>query len=220
MGTLVTYPESDGKPMAESMLQYQWIVTIRENLAQLFRDRTDVLVAADNFIYPVEGNPRITTAPDVYVAIGRPAGLRSSYLVWEEGNLFPQVVFEILSPGNTVGEMDRKRLFYQRYGVQEYVIYNPDHPHLEVWTRSRRRLVEVSDSHNWVSPLLSIRFDMSGEELVIHHPDGRPFLTVLEASLQADQNLARMADERDRERDANEKLRAKLRQLGIDPDAS
>jgi Uma2 family endonuclease len=264
----IVYPESDGKPMAENTLQYQWIVTIRENLAQMFRDRPDVLVAADNFIYPVQGRPGIKTAPDVYVALGRPAGHRSSYLVWEEGGLFPQVVFEILSPGNTPHEMDRKRQFYQRHGAMEYVVYNPDHPRLDVWRRSRRRLLEIPDPHNWVSPLLNVRYDMSGEELVIYRPDGLPFLTwdetqrrterVLAESdrlrLQAEEGRKRaedartqaehqreravrelnyMADERDRvkderdqaaaerdrEREAKERLRAKLRALGIDPDA-
>lgn len=101
METLVVYPENDGKRMAEKSLQYQWIVTIRENIAGMFHDRPDVLVAADNLIYPVEGNNRISTAPDVYVAIGRPAGHRGSYRVWAEGGIFPQVVFEILSPSNS-----------------------------------------------------------------------------------------------------------------------
>ncbi len=219
MSTLVVYPESDGKRMAENTLQYQWIVTIRENLARMFRDRPDVLIAADNLIYPVEGNPRITTAPDVYVAIGRPTRRRGSYRVWDEGGLFPQVVFEILSPSNTPGDMDRKRRFYQRYGAQEYFIYNPDHPRLEVWVRSGRRLIAVPDPHQWVSPLLQIRFDMSGDELIIYQPDGRPFLTMLESDRLAEQQLAQAARELAQTADERDKLRAKLRSLGIDPDA-
>jgi Uma2 family endonuclease len=36
------------------------------------------------------------------------------------------VVFEILSPGNRLAEMMAKFEFYDRYGVEEYYIYDPD----------------------------------------------------------------------------------------------
>jgi hypothetical protein len=55
----VVYPSSDGKPMADNTLQFQWIVTIEGNLEALFRDREDVFVAGDNLWYPVEGEPEI-----------------------------------------------------------------------------------------------------------------------------------------------------------------
>jgi Uma2 family endonuclease len=44
-------------------------------------------------------------APDVMVVFGRPKGERRSYRQWQEGNIAPQVVFEILSSGNTLKEM-------------------------------------------------------------------------------------------------------------------
>jgi Uma2 family endonuclease len=62
----------------------------------------------------------IRIRPDVLVALGRPKGERRSYRQWEEDNVAPQVVFEVLSPGNRPGEMDEKFQFYQRYGVDEY----------------------------------------------------------------------------------------------------
>jgi Uma2 family endonuclease len=54
----------------------------------------------------------------VLVVIGRPKGKRGSYKQWEEANIAPLVVFEILSPSNTQKEMANKLLFYQRYGVE------------------------------------------------------------------------------------------------------
>ena len=36
------------------------------------------------------------------------------------------MVFEIISPGNTLTEMSKKQLFYDRYGVEEYYLYDPD----------------------------------------------------------------------------------------------
>src|SRR6185437_6088363 len=97
---VVVYPDTDGEPMAENTLQFEWIVTIKEGLERAFRDDPNVFVAGDLFWYPVEGNNTKRMAPDVLVAVGRPKGHRSSYMQWLEGGIAPQVVFEILSPGN------------------------------------------------------------------------------------------------------------------------
>src|SRR5207302_5944114 len=94
------YPDSDGQPMAENTLQYQWIVTIQGNLDDLYRNDADVFVAGDLLWYPEEGKPTVRIAPDILIAFGRPKGYRGSYKQWEEGGIAPQVVFEILSPGN------------------------------------------------------------------------------------------------------------------------
>src|SRR5215216_5168344 len=126
----IIYPENDGNPMAENTLQFQWIVTIKENLEVVFIDRDDVFVAGDLLWYPVEGEPKICQAPDALVAFGRPKGYRGSYKQWEEGGIAPQVVFETLAPGNRAGELRRKLEFYDRYGVEEYYIYDPDHAKL------------------------------------------------------------------------------------------
>ncbi len=98
----VFYPDSDGKPMADNTLQFRWIVTIKEGVDALFCQDPDVFVAGDLLWYPVEGEPKIRIAPDVLVAFGRPKGERGSYRQWEEGGTAPQVVFEILSPGNRI----------------------------------------------------------------------------------------------------------------------
>ncbi len=131
------YPQSDGKPMAESTEQYRWIVILKENLEILFVDRPDVFIAADLLWYPekVETPPPPQQAPDVMVVFGRPKGMRRSYKQWNEANLAPQVVFEILSVSNKTREgteaMMYKFGFYERYGVEEYYIYDPDEFTLE-----------------------------------------------------------------------------------------
>src|SRR5947209_8004265 len=94
----VDYPEDDGNPMAENTLQYEYIVSTRLGLDDLFADDPNVFVAADLLWYPVEGNNTIRQAPDVLVVFGRPKGRRGSYRQWEENHLAPHVVFEILSP--------------------------------------------------------------------------------------------------------------------------
>lgn len=98
----IVYPESDGLPMSDNTRQFRWIVTLAGNLAALFREHDDIFVSGNQFWYTVEGEPEIRAAPDVYVVFGRPKGDRPSYKQWEEGNVPTTVVFEVLSPGNTV----------------------------------------------------------------------------------------------------------------------
>src|SRR5580658_2972978 len=104
----VVYPDSDGQPMAENTLQFEWIVTIKGGLDTRFTDDDNVFIAGDLLWYPVEGHPEIRQAPDALVAFGRPKGRRGSYMQWREEGIAPQVVFEVLSPGNRTGEMTNK----------------------------------------------------------------------------------------------------------------
>ncbi len=135
----------------------------------------DVFIAGDLLWYPVEGNNKIRQAPDVIVALGRPKGKRGSYKQWLEENIAPQVVFEILSPGNRHLEMFKKLLFYQRYGVQEYYIYDPDRIELTGFVRSGEWLEPIEELNGWVSPLLGIRFELTENNLEIYRSDGRKF---------------------------------------------
>ncbi|MBW4646402.1 MAG: Uma2 family endonuclease [Goleter apudmare HA4340-LM2] len=194
----IFYPESDGQPMANNTEHFEIIVLIKGNLDILFADDPHVFVAGDLFWYPIQGNNKIKYAPDVMVAFGRPKGRRSSYKQWEEGNQAPQVVFEILSPVNTTEEMDRKLLFYERYGVEEYYIYNPENNQLRVWLRGEYGLDLVDFDQKWVSPRLQITFDLSHAPWKLFYPDGQPFMTFgeLMARAQAAQQQAQAAQQR------------------------
>jgi Uma2 family endonuclease len=132
----IIYPDSDGEPIADNTIQFRWLTVIQYNLAWLFAENPDVFVAGDLLWYPVEGNNKLRQAPDVMVVFGVAKGDRGSYQQWKEKNIAPQVVFEILSPGNTTKEMNRKLLFYDRYGVEEYYLYDPDSNRLTGWLRS------------------------------------------------------------------------------------
>lgn len=202
----IVYPESDGKPMADNTRQFRYIVTIQGGLDALFRDDPDVFVASDLLWYPVEGNNQVRVAPDVMVAFGRPKGDRGAYLQWREGNIAPQVVFEVLSPGNTPLEMARKLNFYERYGVEEYYVYDPDRGELAGWRRVGDKFEEVTPMEGWISPRLGVRFNLEGAELVLTRPDGRRFETFVELNERAEA-----------ERQRAERLAERLRALGVDP---
>jgi Uma2 family endonuclease len=218
----IVYPDSDGLPMSDNTLQFQWITTLVGGLAALFRHDPNVFVAGDLLWYPIEGDNKTRTAPDAMVAFGRPKGYRGSYMQWREEGIAPQVVFEVRSPGNRLGEMMRKLDFYDRFGVEEYYLINPDSPGLEGWLRVDGQLREIAELHGWVSPRCGIRFDLSESDLRILGPDGRPFQDYVDVVQRADE-ADRRADEADRradeERRRAERLIEKLRALGADPEA-
>lgn len=236
----VFYPETDGEPIAESTLQFEWIALIKGGLDSVFRDAADVFVAGDLFWYPVKGDPTTRVAPDVLVALGRPKGHRLSYRQWEEAGAPPQVVFEVRSPSNRAADLKEKFEFYQTFGVDEYYFYDPERNEFAAWLRRDGRLTPIAQLDGWVSPGLGIRFELSDERLTIRGPDGEVFRTYEElargldqaaSELEAKTRLAekerrraelerrKAEDERSKaeaERLRAERLAAKLKELGVD----
>jgi hypothetical protein len=237
--------------MADNTLQWDWMVKIVGELRELFAGK-DVFVAGDLLWYPVKGEPKIRTAPDAFVAFGRPPGYRGSYKQWVEGGIAPQVVFEVLSPGNTDQDLDAKLEFYETYGVEEYYFIDPYEHKLLGYRRVGDRLRPVHRMNGFVSPRLGIKFGANGV-VNLYTPDGREFQTredridelmdeLKRATKEADAarmdleiervrvetaqkkaNEAAEAAEREREkaqreRGARERLAAKLRELGINPE--
>ncbi len=217
----IIYPDSDGQPMSDNTEQFRWIVFLKENLEILFVNNPDVFVAGDLLWYPVEGNNKIRQAPDAMVVFGRPKGKRGSYKQWLENNIPPQVVFEILSPGNTVTEMSRKLLFYQHHEVEEYYVYDPKKVELTGFIRSENQLVEIEAINGWVSPRLGIKFALNSDTLEIFRPDGQRFLTSVELDRSREEERQRAEDaiaQLEAEKQRYQTLIERLREKGIDPE--
>ena len=203
----IIYPESDGKPMSDNTKQFHYIVSIKTGYDGLYKDDPNVFIAGDLLWYPVEGDNRTRNAPDVMVVFGRPKGDRGSYRQWEEGGIAPQVVFEILSPGNRLTEMAKKRLAYERFDVEEYYEYDPDRGDLAGWVRRQNHLEVIEEMQGWVSPRTGVRFELDEDgELILYRPDGRRFETYLELLERAE--AERLRAEQEAARAEAEHLRA------------
>jgi Uma2 family endonuclease len=222
-----SYPESDGEPLAENTLQWDWIVKVHGGLQCIFRDRPDVFVAADLLWYPVRGEPTTRTAPDAMVAFGRPQGHRRCYKQWEEGGVAPQVVFEIQAPGNRAGRIVHKFKFYERFGVSEFYAYDPHTYDFTVWLREGNELKDIGNISRWVSPLLDVRFDLSEGGLRLFGPGEFEFLTFAELGRKVmglDAQTRRLNDQRGdshaQASSASERVRRledQFRRLGLEP---
>ena len=205
----IIYPDSDGKPMSDNTKQFQLIVTIQGGIDALFKDNENVFVAGDLLWYPVEGDNKTRQAPDTMVAFGRPKGYRGSYQQWLEDNIAPQVVFEIISPGNRMTAMYKLFKFYENYGVEEYYVYDPEDNELMGWLRSDGKLNYIESIEGWVSPRLEIRFETASGDLEIYQPDGLKFLSYVELSRQKEQER----QEKELVQQKADRLSEKLREM-------
>ena len=124
---VVHYPCSDDRPMAESEAQLSAMLYLLPALRRHFRDRADVYVGGDMFVYYEEGNPGAVVAPDVFVVMGaakRAEDPRRSYKLWEEPK-GPDFVLEVMSRSTWSVDRDEKPELYASLGVQEYWLLDP-----------------------------------------------------------------------------------------------
>ena len=216
----VIYPDDNGEPMSNNTDQFRLIVWIKENLELLFADDPNFFVAGDLVWYPVEGNNKLSQAPDVMAVFGVPKGYRGSYQQWYENDIAPQVAFEIWSPGNRLTPMMQKFHFYERYGVEEYYLYNPQTLELEGWLRVESQLEAIEQIDGWVSPRLGVRFQLSETGLEMFGANQEPFMSFVELDRLRQQAEARAQQAEmllEQERSRSQALESRLREMGMDP---
>ncbi|MEB3292633.1 MAG: Uma2 family endonuclease [Synechococcales bacterium] len=114
-------------------------------LTSLWEARTDWFFGVDMAIYHTTGvSPKVPVVPDGFLSLGveRKKGGKSrrSYATWEENDIVPILVLEMVShqPGK---EYDEKLEIYAKLGVLYYLVYNP-----EFWQRDSAR-ADLSVQH-------------------------------------------------------------------------
>src|SRR4029453_1287894 len=125
--TPVHYPESDGKPMAETDIHLDLMFDLIASAAYHFRDARDVYVSGNLLLYYEEGNPGASVAPDVFVVRGVKKGRRRIYKLWEEKKA-PLAVIELTSRSTQIEDFGTKKAVYEQIGVKEYFLFDPEAP--------------------------------------------------------------------------------------------
>ena len=122
--TLV-YPESDGKPMAETDAHRDLMVDFIQMIQYHFIHEP-VYVSGNLLIYYEEGDVTKSVAPDVFVVQRVAKKRRRTYLIWEEGKP-PDFVLEVSSRSTYKDDIERKKDLYAAVlKVKEYYIYDPE----------------------------------------------------------------------------------------------
>lgn len=176
----VDYPASDGMPMAESDFQRKVLTYAVEALDCHFRDRPDVYVSGNIFLYYHEGNPKAVVAPDAMVVVGAPKGDRKSYFLWREPK-GPDWVLEVTSDSTRAEDQGLKHGLYAFLGVREYFQFDPTGDYLlprlvgyRLAGRSYRRIVATPAPGGGIGVPstvlgLEVRYD-PGSSLAFYEP--------------------------------------------------
>ena len=123
------YPESDGKPMADTDLHMHWIIRISDIFKTHFAQNTEVYISGNIMMYDREGPARTAVSPDILVAFGLGRKFRRTYKVWEEGKP-PDFVIEFSSHRTYRNDLAEKMAHYARMEIPEYFLYDPDRRYL------------------------------------------------------------------------------------------
>ncbi|NJL60263.1 MAG: Uma2 family endonuclease [Desulfobacteraceae bacterium] len=143
--------------------------------------------------------------------------LRKSWVVWQEGMKYPDLIIELLS--DTTWKTDKgekKKIYEQIFRTSEYYIYDPFSYEFEGYRLSggRYKTVKPDNERKIYSPVtglwLAVRNDwlrwMSDDGYLLPSPDELPGLLELEKHRA------------DMEKQRAERFAAKLRELGISPE--
>ncbi len=197
----IEYPESDGKPVAETQAHFHIILTLVSVLREYFRRVRDVFIAGNLMFYFEEGRPTASISPDIFVVRGLDKRMRRVYKLWEEGRA-PNVVFEITSKSTLLEDKGNKRAVYATIGVQEYFLFDPLSEYLKPPLQGFRllgdeyeRIAPASDG-SLLSEELGLRLVKEGDMLrLIEATTGKKLLTPDEAYEKLAQNEAEEAEE-------------------------
>ncbi len=218
---VVYYPESDGKPMAETDFHVTVIMYLFQSLRTFFMNTGDTKVFADIMFYYEKGNPYKSFSPDVMVVKGVEKHQRRIFKLWEEN--VPEVIFEISSRKTWREDLQKKYFLYQQLGVKEFYIFDPEYDYLTDeplvafhLKNGEYKPVKVKKGRVF-SPALQLEIVDNGERLRLFNPETKSYLPTndeLTAKNQtlavSNQTLAEKLSDADNE---IEKLKAELAKL-------
>jgi Uma2 family endonuclease len=206
--------ESD-EPELESDLHLQQIIILLQCLEWLWQGRDDFYAAGNMTIY--YNAQKITTrdfrGPDFFVALDTSKRSRKSWMLWEEGGKYPNVIIEILSPATAKLDRTEKKLLYQDvFRVLEYFWFHPVTLEFEGFTLvgGQYQPIQSNSQGRLWSDQLKLYLGIHQRQLRYFTPEGELVPTPEEAARQAQENLEQTQQQL-------EQLKAQLKALGIEP---
>jgi Uma2 family endonuclease len=233
----------DGEPMESNNHRVSMNLLI-QSLKYYWRDRQDFFVGGNMFVYYSANQVKNQDfkGPDFFVVLDVDGTTnRDAWIAWEEESRLPDVVIELMSPSTAEVDLTTKKDIYERkLKTQDYFVYNPKNPSsLRGWELINRRYQSLSPNQQgrlyceslglWLGIWEGKIENSQGNWLRFFEGDGNLVLMGDEAETQRAE-LEREQKELEREqkeeaiqqleieKQQKEKLAAKLRELGIDPD--
>lgn len=203
------------EPEMESSQHYAQLALLVACLEWLWRDRTDFFIGANLTIYFSRDQlkNRDFRGPDFFLVRQTESRPRKSWVVWEEGGQYPDLIIELLS--DSTAKVDRtlkKELYQTRFRTPEYFWFSPETLELEGYRLVDRVYEAIApDEMGLWSQVLGLYISVRNGQLRYVSPAGDLIPTPEEAAMQA-QSQAQQASDR------AEQLAEQLRKLGIEPE--
>jgi Uma2 family endonuclease len=233
----------DGEPMESNRHRIGMNVLIR-SLQQAWNDRNDFFAGGNMFVYysEIEVKNRDFRGPDFFAAIGVDGTKeRQGWVVWQEEGHYPNVIVELMS--SSTADIDtgvKKDIYEQKFQTSDYFVFNPFEPNsLQGWSldRSSRYQELVPNERGWLwserlgfwlgtwsgtidrETAVWLRFyDESGNLILLPEEVAQQQAEVAQQQAEMAQQQAEVAQQQaEQERLRADRLAAKLRELGIDP---
>jgi len=119
------FPESDGKPMAETDKHRKQMIALLNALEEYYQPEAEIYVTGNILVhYHDEAGEWKFLAPDIIVVKGVEKKDRGSYVIEDEGKA-PDFIIELVSPSSKVEDFGNKRVIYAGWGVKEYFLFDP-----------------------------------------------------------------------------------------------
>lgn len=215
------YPTGDSRPVGETPLHRDNLLTGVKVLERYFAGDPLVYVSGNMFVYYQRGNRRKHVSPDVFAVFGVPRDKRrDAYFVWEEDGHMPDVVIELTSASTKEEDLDDKMYLYKtELRVREYFLFDPRGEYLDPSLQGYRLKggdylpIEMVDGR-LPSEVLGLQLERGGENLRFYDPTNDCWLPTpdereeaLEAERDRERNERAMA-EAERARAESERVRA------------
>jgi Uma2 family endonuclease len=225
-GEEVVFPPGDlysDEPPLESYLHLQQIILLMKCLDWLWKDRNDYFAAGNLTIYysPRQRKSEDFRGPDFFVVLGTDRKPRKSWVVWEEDGKYPNVIIELLS--NSTAKTDRglkKQIYQDTFRTPDYFWFDPDSLEFQGFHLVDGQYHELQpNQYGWLwSQQLGLYLGVQGQQLRYFTAEGQLVPTPEESAEQAEARAEAERQRAEAERQRTDRLAAKLRELGIDPD--
>ncbi|MDJ0598413.1 MAG: Uma2 family endonuclease [Crocosphaera sp.] len=212
------------EPPLESNLHLRQILLLIECLEWLWQDREDYFATGNLTIYysPNQKKSEDFRGPDFFVVLGTTRNQnRKSWVVWQEEGKYPNVIVEILSESTAKTDREEKKQIYQdTFRTPDYFWFDPVSLEFQGFTLIRGKYQPIEpNEQGWLwSEELGLYLGVYGDKLRYFQENGIIVPTPQEASIEAENRANEAENKAMQEKEKAEKLAAKLRELGINPD--
>ncbi|NET00291.1 MAG: Uma2 family endonuclease [Sphaerospermopsis sp. SIO1G2] len=208
----VIFPEkkaTDEPPKLENISNLQQIILLIQCLELWWSNRNDFYAASNLTIHYSERQlkPEELPSPDFFVALNVERKPRQSWVIWQEDGIYPHIIIELLTEQRASSNQElRKQIYQNTFRTPEYFLFDPSNFELAgfILMGGTYQPIQVNEQGWLWSQQLNLYLGVHRQQLRYFTPEGLIILTPEEFAQQEKQKAERLA--------------AKLRELGVDPD--